>query len=59
MSKVGDDRPSPGFRACLKAQAVVIGHANHPAVMHLYPQLAEIIRQRNLTMVTLDDYSQT
>lgn len=69
MSKVGDERPSPSFRTeqdllanarrYRKAQAVVIGHANHPTVTHLYPQLAEIIRQRNLTMMTLDDYFQT
>lgn len=37
------------------AQAIVIGHANHPAVTHVYPRLIEIIRQRNLSMVTLND----
>lgn len=36
-------------------QALVIGHANHPPVTHVYPQLAELIRQRGLSMVTLDD----
>lgn len=43
-------------RTYFRAQAVVIGHANHPAVTHVYPQLAEIMRERKLTMVTLDDY---
>ena len=43
-------------RTYFRQQAVVIGHANHPAVTHIYPQLAEIIRERKLTMVTLDDY---
>ncbi|WP_345349003.1 polysaccharide deacetylase family protein [Rhodococcus olei] len=36
-------------------QALVIGHANHPPVTHVYPQLADVIRQRGLSMVTLDD----
>ncbi|WP_182348875.1 polysaccharide deacetylase family protein [Tomitella gaofuii] len=36
-------------------QAIVIGHANHPTVTHCYPQLVEVIRERNLSMVTLDD----
>ena len=30
----------------LTAQRVVIGHANHPTVTHLYPQLLELIRSR-------------
>ena len=34
---------------------IVIGHANHPAVTHIYPQLTEIIRERNLQTVTLRD----
>ena len=37
------------------ANRVVIGHANHPAVTHIYPQLTEIIRERNLQTVTLRD----
>jgi peptidoglycan/xylan/chitin deacetylase (PgdA/CDA1 family) len=36
-------------------QAVVIGHANHPAVTHCYGRLVDIIKQRNLAMVTLND----
>ncbi|WP_246600137.1 polysaccharide deacetylase family protein [Skermania piniformis] len=37
------------------AQAIVIGHANFPPVTRVYPQLVEIIRERGLSMVTLDD----
>ena len=37
-------------------QTVIIGHANHPPVTHVYPTLVEIIRERRLNMVTLDDY---
>ncbi|WP_461165831.1 polysaccharide deacetylase family protein [Tsukamurella serpentis] len=37
------------------AQAIVIGHANHPPVTRVFPQLTEIIRARRLQLVTLDD----
>ncbi|MEV6068093.1 polysaccharide deacetylase family protein [Nocardia sp. NPDC052001] len=36
-------------------QTIVIGHANHPPVTHCFDQLVEIIRERNLAMVTLND----
>jgi peptidoglycan/xylan/chitin deacetylase (PgdA/CDA1 family) len=36
-------------------QSIVIGHLNHPPVTHLYPQLVDIIRSRNLRTVTLND----
>ncbi|CAM2748386.1 polysaccharide deacetylase family protein [Mycobacterium intermedium] len=36
-------------------QAIVIGHLNHKPVTHVYPQLVEIIRERNLRTVTLND----
>lgn len=36
-------------------QSIIIGHANHPPVTHVYGQLVDIIRERNLAMVTLDD----
>ncbi|ADG79587.1 Polysaccharide deacetylase OS=Tsukamurella paurometabola (strain ATCC 8368 / DSM / CCUG 35730/ CIP 100753 / JCM 10117 / KCTC 9821 / NBRC 16120 / NCIMB 702349 / NCTC 13040) OX=521096 GN=Tpau_2991 PE=4 SV=1 [Tsukamurella paurometabola] len=42
-------------RKYFREQAIVIGHANHPTVTRVYPQLAEIIRSRNLQLVTLDD----
>ena len=36
-------------------QSIVIGHLNHLPVTHVYPQLVEIIRDRNLRTVTLND----
>jgi len=39
----------------LQPQAVVIGHANHPTVTHLYGPIIDIIRSRHLQTVTLDD----
>lgn len=39
----------------LVAQQIVIGHLNHPAVMGVYHQLVDIITERNLRTVTLND----
>jgi peptidoglycan-N-acetylglucosamine deacetylase len=36
-------------------QAIVIGHLNHLPVTHVYGQLRDVIRARNLRTVTLDD----
>lgn len=36
-------------------QSIIIGHANHPPVTRVYGQLVDIIRERNLAMVTLND----
>jgi hypothetical protein len=36
-------------------QSIVIGHLNHLPVTHVYPQLIDIIRDRNLRTVTLND----
>lgn len=36
-------------------QSIVIGHLNHPPVTHVYPQLVDIIRDRDLRTVTLND----
>ncbi len=36
-------------------QTIVIGHLNYLPVTHVYPQLVEIIRNRNLRTVTLND----
>lgn len=36
-------------------QNVVIGHLNHPPVTHVYGQLVDIIRERRLRTVTLND----
>ncbi|WP_067540328.1 polysaccharide deacetylase family protein [Nocardia crassostreae] len=42
-------------RRYFNAQAIVIGHANHPPVTHVYGQLLDIIRERRLDLVTLND----
>jgi peptidoglycan/xylan/chitin deacetylase (PgdA/CDA1 family) len=36
-------------------QSIVIGHLNHLPVTHVYAQLVDIIRSRNLRTVTLND----
>ena len=36
-------------------QAIVIGHLNHLPVTHVYGQLVDVIRSRDLRTVTLDD----
>jgi peptidoglycan-N-acetylglucosamine deacetylase len=36
-------------------QTIIIGHANHPPVTHVYGELLATIRDRNLAMVTLND----
>jgi peptidoglycan-N-acetylglucosamine deacetylase len=36
-------------------QAIVIGHLNHLPVTHVYPELVDTIRSRNLRTVTLND----
>jgi peptidoglycan-N-acetylglucosamine deacetylase len=36
-------------------QSIVIGHLNHLPVTHVYPQLVDIIRSRDLRSVTLND----
>ncbi|MFC8045368.1 polysaccharide deacetylase family protein [Nocardia sp. NPDC057353] len=46
-------------RTYFNAQAIVIGHANHPPVTHVYGQLLDIIRERGLSLVTLNDVFRT
>ncbi len=36
-------------------QTIVLGHLNHLPVTHVYDQLVDVIRSRNLRTVTLDD----
>jgi peptidoglycan/xylan/chitin deacetylase (PgdA/CDA1 family) len=36
-------------------QAIVLGHLNHLPVTHVYSQLVDVIRARNLRTVTLND----
>ncbi|MBR7193486.1 polysaccharide deacetylase family protein [Gordonia sp. SCSIO 19800] len=43
-------------RKYFRPQSIFIGHANHEPVTKVYPKLVEIIRNRKLRMVTLDDY---
>lgn len=42
-------------RRWLLAQHIVIGHANYPTVTHCYGQILDLIRERSLQTVTLDD----
>ena len=39
----------------LKPGVVMLGHANHPTVLGLFPQILALIKQRNLDPVTLDE----
>lgn len=41
-------------RLYVQPGTVLLGHANHPTVTHLYAQLVELIRARHLTPQTLD-----
>ncbi len=57
----GDDVPvsDAGLIAAaqksLQPQQIVLGHANLPTITHCFPQLLDIIRNRNLQTVTLND----
>jgi peptidoglycan/xylan/chitin deacetylase (PgdA/CDA1 family) len=42
-------------RNYLKPGTVMLGHANHPMVTHLYDKLVGLIRERNLQPGTLDE----
>jgi peptidoglycan-N-acetylglucosamine deacetylase len=42
-------------RRAFTGQAIVIGHLNHLPVTHVYEQLRDLIRARNLRTVTLND----
>ena len=42
-------------RQWFAAQAVIVGHANHPTVTTLYGDLLDLIRERGLRTVTLAD----
>ena len=39
----------------LKPGVIMLGHANHPTVLSLFPQILALIKQRNLDPVTLDE----
>ncbi|MBV9844819.1 MAG: polysaccharide deacetylase family protein [Kutzneria sp.] len=42
-------------RKYLKPGTIMLGHANHPTVLGLFDQIQDLIRQRELTPVTLDE----
>jgi peptidoglycan/xylan/chitin deacetylase (PgdA/CDA1 family) len=42
-------------RKYLAPGAIVLGHANHPTVLGLFDQILDLIKQRALTPVTLDE----
>lgn len=52
---VTDDFIVQMARRYFTGQAIVIGHLNHPPVTHVYGQLRDLIRERNLRTVTLND----
>jgi len=52
---IGEDEIIKMANKYFNAQAIVIGHLNHLPVTHVYGQLVDVIRSRNLRTVTLDD----
>jgi peptidoglycan/xylan/chitin deacetylase (PgdA/CDA1 family) len=58
---IGDSRPIDettmlaNARGCLRAQQIVLAHANLPPISHVLPQLADIIAAHGLQTVTLND----
>jgi peptidoglycan/xylan/chitin deacetylase (PgdA/CDA1 family) len=42
-------------RKYLSPGVIMLGHANHPTVLGLFDQILELIKQRSLTTVTLDE----
>ena len=42
-------------RTYLRRGMIMLGHANHPTVLGLFDQILELVRQRRLTPVTLDE----
>jgi peptidoglycan/xylan/chitin deacetylase (PgdA/CDA1 family) len=42
-------------REYLRPGVVMLGHANHPTVTHLFPEIAKVIASRRLRPVTLDE----
>ena len=52
---IGEDQIVTMAHKCFNPQAIVIGHLNHLPVTHVYGQLVDVIRFRDLRTVTLDD----
>ena len=52
---LGPDEILASARQWFAAQAIVVGHANHPPVTTVYGELLELIAERRLQTVTLAD----
>jgi peptidoglycan-N-acetylglucosamine deacetylase len=52
---IGEDEIVKMANKYFNPQAIVIGHLNHLPVTHVYGQLVDVIRSRDLRTVTLDD----
>ena len=52
---LGPDELLASARQWFAAQAIIVGHANHPAVTTVYGQLLDLIAERQLATVTLAD----
>ncbi|RMI33992.1 polysaccharide deacetylase family protein [Nocardia stercoris] len=52
---ISEDMLLDAARQWFRAQAIVIGHANRPTVTGIFDRLLDIVRDRNLSLVTLDD----
>jgi peptidoglycan-N-acetylglucosamine deacetylase len=53
-SNEGSEQLMDFARQYLHAGVIMLGHANQPAVTHVYDQIQELIAERNLQPVTLD-----
>ena len=40
---------------CLKPGTIMLGHANHPTVLGLFDRIENLIRERGLQPMTLDE----
>jgi peptidoglycan/xylan/chitin deacetylase (PgdA/CDA1 family) len=52
---IGEDEIVKMTKRYFNPQAIVIGHLNHLPVTHVYGQLLDVIRSRDLRTATLDD----
>jgi hypothetical protein len=39
----------------MKPGVIMLGHANHPTVLSLFPQIVALIKERKLEAVTMDE----
>lgn len=52
---INEDILLDAARRSFTAQGIVLGHANRTTITHVYDQLLDIVRERALSMVTLND----